>query len=86
MRQLRKQIQNLIETTESKTSYKQNKLQSLLSKTTKTVVLVYQECYCCGCKDVALIKREIPGDSNLNDGDIITELFDTDIFITFINN
>ncbi|MHA2404330.1 MAG: hypothetical protein ACXADH_15130 [Candidatus Kariarchaeaceae archaeon] len=43
----------------------------------RTVILKFESCCGCGC-NTTNVKRVVPADSNLQDGDLITDLHDDD--------
>lgn len=51
-----------------------------VEKQTRTVNLRYKTCCGCGCSEEK-IRREVPLDSKLKDGDVVTNLLPSDRFV-----
>lgn len=46
----------------------------------KTVELVYESCCGCGCSETR-VRREVAGDSDLEDGDYVDDILEDDVIL-----
>lgn len=73
-------------TPEEKHSTLEGKIKSAASQeeevvvSSRTVELIYQSCCGCGCFDTH-ISREVAGDSDLEDGDIVDSILEDDVIL-----